>query len=149
MDPVELAYHPINLKVNKLAMQVHKLHVENQNLKSFSARIAPTEGPEPKVNPLDLFMVTGSTTARTYPINRVKVCTLISYLKGEPRSWANNFLEKQDPILNLLDQFLEAMSLLYEDTTKQLTAENVKHFNLSLNLKKSETGQKASGGLYC
>ncbi|XP_018422186.1 PREDICTED: protocadherin alpha-3-like [Nanorana parkeri] len=44
---------------------------------------------------------------------------------GEPRAWANSYLEKEDPMLNSFDNCWAAMSLLYEDPCKQLTAESV------------------------
>lgn len=126
-----------------LCQELHDVKLENRNLRtllvqSSSASPSGTERPEPKVLPPEPFAGNRKQfrdflnacslmfvlKQRTYFNDRIKVCTLISYLKGEARSWANTFPQRQDPILNSYPDFTQAMSLLFEDTTKPITAAN-------------------------
>ncbi|XP_053556000.1 proprotein convertase subtilisin/kexin type 4 [Bombina bombina] len=60
---------------------------------------------------------------KTYATERVKVLTVISFLRGEPRNWADSFFEQDHPILTSLEDFFKEMAILYQDINTQLTAE--------------------------
>ncbi|XP_053561223.1 protein LDOC1-like [Bombina bombina] len=47
---------------------------------------------------------------KTYHNEMIKVMTVISFLKGEPRSWVDIFLENDDPILGSVADFFAQMS---------------------------------------
>ncbi|XP_063291346.1 zinc finger protein 17-like [Pelobates fuscus] len=53
---------------------------------------------------------------RTYNSDQVKVRTIISLLNGEPAKWAHQLLETDNPILNSLENFIQEMSQIYDDT---------------------------------
>lgn len=145
MDPADLTNHIVALtqKVEMLRQDLHDVKLENQNLRALlaqttSASATGAERPEPKVLPPEPFSgnrkhfrdflnacsLMFDLKPRTYFNDHIKVCTLISYLKGEARSWANTYLERRDPIINSYAAFTQAMALLFEDSTKQITADN-------------------------
>ncbi|XP_018416387.1 PREDICTED: protein LDOC1L-like [Nanorana parkeri] len=146
MDPAELAQCILNLtqRMEDLTLNVTEIRNENRDLRE-KMLLRPPEGasahlvqshpaPEPQVSPPDTFSGDRKTYSdflllmfelrpRSYPTDHVKVRTLISYLRGEARAWANTYLETNDPLLESYDGFIAAMSQLYEDPGKQITAE--------------------------
>lgn len=145
MDPSEVVTHlgAFNQRLDALSQMVSNLSTENQTLKSyvtdnFPIRVTHPDTPEPKISPPDIFSgdrrnyreyinackLLFDMKPQTYATDRTKVCTAISYLRGEPRAWANTFIEKEDPILNSFSDFRAAMDLLYDDPSKQISAES-------------------------
>ncbi|XP_053567470.1 protein LDOC1-like [Bombina bombina] len=142
LNPADLQAHVMELshKVDQLTQGLRELHSENLTLKGiikegFSSHSLP---PEPPISPPEYFSGDRKTfrqfynacrmfitlKPKTFPTERVKILTIISYLRGEPRAWADSLYESNDPILESVDDFFKAMADLYEDPHKQLTAEN-------------------------
>ena len=112
MNPAEPANNVVALsqRVDALAQTVHTLQLENQTLQELVAQNpnVPRFPPETNVNPPAPFTGDRETYGEfisacklvfelcpcTFPNDRIKVLTLISYLRGEPRAWANTYLEK-------------------------------------------------------
>lgn len=142
MDPAELAGHlmAVSQRLDTLTQGLQDLQVENREIQHQLAILQATpghfEGPEPKINPPEVF--TGDRKKyrsfinacnllfdlkpRTYRTDRIKVCTLISYLSGEPRAWADTYYVKNDPILTSYETFVSSMSLLYDDKSKSVSS---------------------------
>lgn len=144
MDPAELTGHLVSLsqKVDVLAQSVQDLQLENQSLKrqlaSHQTRGSPPIPSEPNTGTPDFFFgdrrhfkdfmsacnLLFDLNPRTYHSDKIKVGTVISYLRGEPRSWANSLYDRNDPVLASYTLFCNAFTLLYEDTATQLTADH-------------------------
>ena len=139
MDPAELANHLVGLsqRVDTLTTTMNDLRLENDALRNQNF-VQPRDRPEPKVCPPEPFLgdrkyfrqfisscrLMFELRPRTYYSDRVRILTLISYLKGEPRVWADAYVEEHGDLLGAFNTFIDEMSLLYEDPNKQLTAEN-------------------------
>lgn len=141
MDQAELTAHVVALtqKVDKLTQGLHDMQVENHALRMNLAALqaAPDRDlPEPKIGPPEYFpgerkkyrqfinscQILFDLRPRTYRTDRVKIRTMISDLRGEPQAWAHTLMERDDPMMNSLPAFIDAMNQLYEDTRKQATA---------------------------
>ena len=139
MEPAELANHLVGLsqRVDNLTATMNELRLENDNLRNQNF-VQARDRPEPKVCPPEPFSgdrkifrqfisscrLMFDLRPRTYYSDRVRILTLISYLKGEPRLWADAYLLEHGELLGAFETFLDEMSLLYEDPNRQLTAEN-------------------------
>lgn len=113
IDPAELAAHVVTLsqKFDALAQTVHELQLENHTLRScLSPGLgASSSPPEPKISVPDPFSgdrkkfpefisscnLLFDLNAKTYHTEKIKVGTTVSYLRGEPRAWANSLMEKK------------------------------------------------------
>ncbi|XP_053551442.1 uncharacterized protein LOC128642688 [Bombina bombina] len=127
------------MKVDLLTDGLNSLKTENETIKAYIRDVVDKRisGSEPQVSPPEKFhgdrsqyrefknacLLMFALKPHTYPTDRVRVLTTISYLRGEPRTWANTFFENNEEILNSLENFFTAMGQLYEDPYKQLTAE--------------------------
>ncbi|XP_053571713.1 protein LDOC1-like [Bombina bombina] len=144
MDPAGLISHveALTLTVENLTKGMTALQTENTSLKQYINDKIDTlkvtlSTHEPQPNPPQPFSGNRNEfrefknscylyfqlKPKTYPNDHLKVLTTISYLRGEPRIWANFFFETDDPILYSLEQFFKAMAQLYDDPFKQLSAE--------------------------
>ncbi|XP_053561118.1 protein LDOC1-like [Bombina bombina] len=159
MEPVDLPQVVFNLtqRVDQLAQGLHDLQVENIALRNIIKESIALKSSqfetmlEPQVSLPEHFSgnrkmyrqfknachLLFSMKPRTYPTERVKVLTTISFLRGEPRNWADKFFETEDPILGSLEAFFASMDALFQDTDIQLTAES-----------SMRTRQKTRGGVY-
>lgn len=141
MDPAELTAHVVALsqKVEALSQGFQDLQTENQALRMNLAALqtaSSRDDPEPTVCPPECFsgdrkkyrrfinscQILFDLKPRTYRTDRVKIRTIISYLRDEPQDWAHTLLEREDPALDSLGSFIGAMNNLYEDSSKRLTA---------------------------
>ena len=142
MDPAELTDHLVGLsqRVDTLSASLQEVRLENDTLRNRLNQIVPPhrDRPEPKVCPPEPFsgdrrlfrhfvsscQLMFELQPHTYYSDRIRILTLVSYLKEDPRVWADTYVEEHGELLGSFNTFLGEMSLLYEDSNKQLTAEN-------------------------
>lgn len=138
MDPADLTTHinTLTQTVQNLSKAVQELQLENRELRFHLTATSGASTKEPRINPPPIFSgerrkfrefihackLLFELNPITYPTERIRVRTTISYLDAEPRIWANTLLEKDDPALGSFNAFCSAMGSLYEDSDKQLSA---------------------------
>ncbi|XP_053555692.1 protein LDOC1-like [Bombina bombina] len=118
MDPADLPTVVYNLsqRVDQLSQGLRELQIQNDNLKA----IIKDSTPEPQVSLPEKFSGDRSTyrqfknacnllflmRPKTYNTERIKVMTVISFLRGEARTWADLLFENDEPVLGSLSGFL-------------------------------------------
>ncbi|XP_053575149.1 protein LDOC1-like [Bombina bombina] len=126
MDLSELSSRvgALSQNMDLMLQGLREIKTENEQLRKFInkqlvSKTASTDIPEPQICPPEKFSGERSRfrdfqnsctlyfqlKPKTYPNDRLRVLTVISYLTGEARTWANTFYETNDPILNSLESF--------------------------------------------
>ncbi|XP_053575147.1 protein LDOC1-like [Bombina bombina] len=141
MDPADLPQIVYNLsqRVDQLSQSLRDFPVENETLRkvirdTVSGKILSTDNtPEPHIAPPEPFqgdrslyrqfknacLLTFNLKPKTYSNDRMKVLTLITYLRGEPHIWADTLYETDNPVLSSLNSFLAVMDELYNLLLKE------------------------------
>ncbi|XP_053549157.1 protein LDOC1-like [Bombina bombina] len=127
-DPADLPQfvYSLSQRVDQMGIVLRELEIENQSLRRMireSIAPKPEAIPEPVVSLPEPFsgnrklyrqfktacLLLFSLKPKTYCTERVKVLTVISFLRGEPQVWADASFETNQPILGSLDNFFTQM----------------------------------------